>query len=199
MSTDTERTIAPRSRREARLQRRRREGWWRLNRWSLPALAVLILATIGVIGGNEWNSYFSGRASIPVTVAAGGSAELAGTTWGPATAHRLDADETASLQPPSATRLLEVTVPVTPGATAVGCQRPVLRETDGAQRQWNDASGTLPRSAVNDQPSSCLADATGPYSIVVPFLLPENAEGPFVLDLAVTESLPRFLRLALIL
>ncbi|MCP2635832.1 hypothetical protein K0817_004525 [Microbacterium sp. HD4P20] len=165
-------------------------GWWRANAAALGVLVLLVPATAAAVGWNEWSSYYSGRASIPIMVQAGESAAYGEATIGPATA-----EFTEHSLAPSGTRVVSVRVRVDPGDPAIQCFEPPLRELEGLQRQWNSASYELDRSWDVERPTSCIADATTPYTLDVDYLVPLDASGPFVVDIESGGLLPEFARL----
>lgn len=167
-------------------------GWWRRNAWPLALLTVLVPVTVAAVAGNEWYLYYSGRASQPVTAEPGATAQLGGATWGPAET----APVPGGLDVPAGARVVAVTIPVAPGDEAVACLRPVLREAEGAGRQWDEASTLVDWPYDADEPSSCVPDETRPYSLVVPFLVPGDAAGRLYVDITVADEAPRFVRLA---
>ena len=175
-----------------------RVGWWRSNGLALIALAVLLPATVAVTTVNEWWDYNSGRAAQAVEVEAGAEASFGGATWSDARLTRRS--DGPSLGIPPGTKLMVATVDVTFGpdrAAPNGCTL-TLGEAMGAQRQWGSAS-TDPFDwyASEGMASYCASDATEPYTVEVPFVLPEDAQGPYTIDVSVGEELPRFLRLRL--
>ncbi|GAB3274049.1 hypothetical protein [Microbacterium lacusdiani] len=165
-------------------------SWWRRNGLALGALAALIPAAVIVIGGQEWITYYGYRPISPIEVPEGESVEFAGATFGDA---RLT-DATAELtdQIPADAKVVVVEIAVRPGAEPPMCDL-TLREASGA-RHWERASS--PSGPLDwDGTDYCPSDSTAPYLIEAPFLLPEDAEGPFVAELVVADELPRFLRL----
>lgn len=165
--------------------------WWRRNAVALGAVAVLLPLTAVVIGGSEWWLVNQSRPVLPHTVPVGASADWAGMAWGPATATELPADAGSEL--PAGARVIVVEVPVDPGGDPVACGTPMLRELSGAQRQWSDATAEVDWDY--DRPTGCVSDADGPYTVAAPFLVPDDAVGPFGVELTVVDRLPGFLRL----
>ena len=169
-----------------------RHGWWRRNALALAGVAVLLPATFGIIGWNEWNEYFSSRPTQPVTAAAGASVEFEGATWGPAKVET--APRGAELEVPDGSRVLMVSVPVEPGGDKVTCLPPTLRETTGAEREWQAAGFEIGWDPEPEQFGSCAGTGADPFTITAAFLVPDDTVGPFAVDL-VSDVLPRFLRL----
>lgn len=165
-------------------------GWWRRHGFSLAAVAVLLPVTVGVIAVNEWSAHDLGHATKPITVEPGASTRYDGARIGPATAEFSDADGA-----PSGTRVVTATVLVAPGDEPIACVSPTLRETGGAGRQWNEASFELDLEDDFEAKTSC--DSTLPirYSLTLNYLVPDDAAGPFAIELSTGDALPRFVSL----
>lgn len=161
-------------------------GWWRTNAIALGALVVLIPVTVITMSWNEWAGIRQGTASEPISVASGKSAEYAGATVGPASAEFTDLPLV-----PQGGRVLTVTVRIDPGDPAIVCPEPVLREVDGTQRQWNPRDD-LGREWDSDRRAFCDSEATAPYEMQIDYLLPEDASGPFTVELSSGPELPEF-------
>ena len=169
-----------------------RRGWWRRNAWPLAALAVLLPAVFGVIGWAEWNDYFSGHPSRAVVAPPDEEYDYAGASWGPVRVDELPPPR--GFQPPAGSRILEITVPVD-ASEEIRCLPPTLHEVGGAERQWDERTFELGEAYDPDAWNSCAGSGTEPFTIVVPFVLPDDAVGPFALDVVVDGRLPEFLRL----
>ncbi len=165
-------------------------GWWRRNAVSLVAIAVLLPATVGVIAVNEWSESDSGRATKPLTVAAGETVTYGGATVGPAKAEFAE-DPLA----PAGTRVVTATVLVTPGDSPLSCTTPQLHEAGAAGRQWNEASLELERDFDADRHSFCDPEVPIRYSLTLDYLVPDDAAGPFVIAVESADELPEFVRL----
>lgn len=153
--------------------------WWRRNAAALIALAVLAPATFGVIIANEASTNATRAHIVPIEVPAGRPFAHDGAQWGPASAREISpVDDELDL--PQGARLIAVTIPVVPGDEEPGCFPPTLIEARGAHRQWNQASTVL---GWND--TSCALMGTEPFDVVVPYVVPSDAEGPFVVDLEI--------------
>lgn len=177
-------------------------SWWRRNLWALVALLGLVVATVGIVGLNEWRTYNWWRSSLPTEVLPGESIELGGARWGPVSATWETSWLTESQQArlgdlPPGTRLLEVAIPVDPEGTMPDCTTPVLRETDGSRRQWNGAGQWFYWLYSAESPDSCLVDVETAHTMVVHFLVPRDAVGPFVVDIEILDVVPRFPRFLL--
>lgn len=165
--------------------------WWRRNALALAALVVLIPLTVGVIAANEWSQYDAGHATQPIIVQAGDAARYDGAGIGPARAEFTD-----NPAAPAGSRVLRTTTLITPLDGPIACATPVLRELTGAKRQWDEASGLLDLDYDPEAHSTCDSERPIRYSLTLHYLLPDDAVGPFALDLA-GDPLPQFVRLVI--
>ena len=165
-------------------------GWWRRNAVPLVVVAALLPVTAGVIAANEWSEWDIGHATKPVTVAAGDSVTYDDATIGPARA-RFDDDPGV----PTGTRIVTASVLVTPGDSPISCPTPRLREAGGAGRQWDEASFELDREVDTERSTSCSSETPIRYSLTLDYLVPEDATGPFVIEIESGNELPAFVRL----
>lgn len=166
-------------------------GWWRSNAVALIALALLVPAAIGIVGGGQWRAYFDHRASSPVIAPADAPVEFAGAAWGPVRATALPPGDYTRY--PAGARVITVAIPAHAADGAVpGCDRPVLTEPHTG-RSWRSglSSGYLPDGPVRDD--TCVPDAAS-FTLEGQFLVPRDAVGPFTVDLEVSGALPEFLR-----
>jgi hypothetical protein len=170
-----------------------RRGWWRRNALPLVGVAVLLPATFGMVGWNEWNDYFSGRPTQPVVASAGASVEFEDAIWGPAEIEIMEPG--AEFEAPADSQVVMVAVPVDPGADAATCLAPTLRENTGARREWQHVTFEIGWSPSSDQLGSCALTGTDPFTMTVAFLVPLDAAGPFAVDFVSPDALPRFVRL----
>ncbi len=173
-----------------RLGRPMTRGWWRRNAVSLAAIAVLLPVTVGVIAVKEWSEWDLGHATKPITVEVGDTVTYAGARIGPAKAEFVD-DALA----PAGTRVISTTVLVTPGATPIACRTPQLRETGGAGRQWDEASFELERDFDTERNTFCDSETPIRYSLTLDYLVPDDATGPFAIEIESGDELPEFVRL----
>ena len=173
----------------------RRPSWWRSNLVALVALALLLPATAAAVGWQEWYQYFGfgARAVTPVSVADGDSAELADADWGPVRGGEID--DLSGLDVPEGTRLIAVAVPVDPSAEGVGCETPKLVE-QSTGREWQSVRLEIGLPWSSDEPETCVSDTTAPYEMILPFVVPEDVEGPFWVDVRPYDSGGAFLRFA---
>jgi hypothetical protein len=168
-------------------------GWWRRNALALAAAAVLVPATAAVIGGSEWWAHNASRELFPHAVSVGETAGFGEATWGPAKAEFVSPGPRDDI--PHGARVIEVEVPVEPGDEPLACASPTLQELTGEMRQWKEASISVETEYDPDRPLSCASELTDSYTVVVPFLVPADAVGPFGVDFSLGDELPGFLRL----
>lgn len=171
-----------------------RESWWRSNAVALVALAVVLPTTAAVTTVNEWWDYYSGRPAQAVEVGPGAETSFADATWLDARLTRRS--DGTDLDIPPGTKLLVATIDVEidPGDPPLGCTL-TLREATGAQRQWGSAAlDPFGWRTSEGMAGICSSEATEPYTVEVPFVLPDDARGPYTIDMSVGEELPRFLR-----
>ncbi|WP_157518281.1 hypothetical protein [Microbacterium resistens] len=175
---------------------RQGRGWWRANRLSLLALLLLVPVTGGVIAGYEWWDYYFARPSFPVTPGKDGTVALAGASWGPARAVVLE--DTTGLTVPPGTKVIGVGVPVVPddpdgepGDTA--CMEPMLVQ-QSTGRRWEPMRFELGLRFSDDEPETCALQGPEPFELVLPYIVPEDVQGPFWIDITSSESYPSFPR-----
>jgi hypothetical protein len=161
-------------------------GWWRTNRVALIALLVLVPALVVTVAWTQWSYFDEFRASRPVLVQPGDTVRYAEATVGPVSA---DWGDTAKA--PKGTRVVVVQVPVEPGHPAIACASPLLRET-ATGRTWDAATYDLSWESDDDHPTYCPSDATKPYVLSVGYIVPDDASGPFTVDLDSADSWPSF-------
>ncbi|GAA5146766.1 hypothetical protein GCM10025768_05810 [Microbacterium pseudoresistens] len=166
-------------------------GWWRRNAIGLAAVAVLAPATALAVGGYEWYDYFSGRPAAPVVAEDDGELSLGGATWGPVRSTVLD--DTTGMTLPADARVIIAAVPVAPDADAASCERPRLVE-QATGRQWEEARFDLGIPSSSDEPSSCGGQGPGPFTLYVAYVVPDDATGPFWLDVPTIDAYPSFAR-----
>lgn len=172
-----------------------KQSWWRRNWLALVALIVLLPATLLVVAGTEWRDYFVRPYSEPVFADEDGIVEFAGNTWGPADVRTLK--DSTGLNLPDGAKVIVGLVPVvedTPGDAAPTCDSPILvSQRDG--RQWTEMRNRLGLEDLASEPTRCDAEVDGePYRILAPFVVPEDVEGPFWLDVRVAGQETEFIR-----
>lgn len=166
-----------------------RGGWWRANRLALVALLVLV-PLIGVgVWWNEWYAYYGygARKVTAVQAPKDGTLDLGGATWGPLKSG--EAKDTSGLDLPAGTRLLIAVLPVRPDGRAVACESPLLVHQSSG-REWAPVRSEVGIPSSPDEPERCISDladpddpaSARPYSITVGYVVPDDVEGPFWLD-----------------
>lgn len=158
-------------------------GWWRRNAVALIALAVLVPATFGGAAWWEWKYAYpdSGKPLYAVEPGKSGRVDLEGATWGPAKAKVIT--DTAGLDVPDSGQLVLVGIDVTPNrAKAPTCSPPTLVE-QSTGRTWQAARIEIGLTPNSDEPDSCVPTLEGetaePYQLILPFVVPDDASGPY--------------------
>ena len=173
-------------------------GWWRRNALALGAIAVLVPLTAVAIGWREWIAVYDAATQRTHAVDADddGTATLDGATWGPVKSGVFTADD--DLPVPDGAKVIAVKVPVDVADLddPVSCPAPVLVEQSSG-RQWSEASTALELGYDPDAPLTCISDPTGPYELLVPFIVPVDAEGPFWVEVAPYDTAPAFVRFSI--
>lgn len=172
---------------------RRPRGWWRRNRFALLALAVLVPVTVAGVGWYEWHQYFGygARPFQPVVAADSDAVELAGAEWGPVRAAEIE--DLNGLDVPPKTKIIAAAVPVDPGEDGVYCSAPALVQQSSG-REWLPLREEIGLQYNADEPASCSSIETTPYEMILAFVLPEDVEGPFWVDVAPQGADGRFVR-----
>jgi len=151
--------------------------WWRRQR---VAVLALVLAASAAVGVHLWLDALpmANRASKDITTVES-SASIAGQTL---TVGAVRWDE---FDAPSGSRTLSVRVEAAGTTDAASCGVFTLTE-EASGRLWENARTDLdvPYDAGE---RSCLEDS-GPYEILAVFLLPDDAEGPFLFDVPDTDG-----------
>ncbi|WP_435747628.1 hypothetical protein [Microbacterium sp. PMB16] len=171
-------------------------SWWRRNRLALIALAVVVPVTAGGVGWHEWHQYFGfgGRPFQPVLVEDGDSIEFAGAEWGPLRGGELD--DLSGFDLPDGTTVVAVGIPVDPDAKGVSCTTPVLVDQETG-REWRAARSEIGLLYNSEEPETCDSSTRGEYELIVPFVVPDDVEGPFWVDVWPQKAGGSFLRFSL--
>lgn len=170
-----------------------KRSWWRSNLVALVALVVLVPATATTVGYQEWYQHFGfgARAVTAVMVPDDESVERLGATWGPLRGGEVQ--DLSGLDVPDDTRLLAVAVPVDASAEGIACETPKLVE-QSTGREWRPVRLEIGLLSSSDEPERCLSAESGEYEMIVPFVVPDDAEGPFWVDVFLYDSGGEFLR-----
>lgn len=149
-------------------------SWVREQRVALPALALSAVAVIGVYLWLDVQPAVE-KESVTFVSAEDGSAEIAGQELS-VTSARWD-----EFSGPEATRTLSIRLRASGGPESTTCGAVSLSEVDGS-RTWLDASRLV--DVPYDEGESYCIEESGPYDIISVFAVPEDAAGPFYLDIA---------------
>lgn len=171
-------------------------SWWRRNRLALIALAVLIPGTAAGIGWHEWHQYygFEARPLQPIVVEPEDTAELVGVTWGPIRGGEIE--DISGFDVPDDATVIAVGIPVAAGAEGVSCAGPILVH-QATGREWRTARSEIGLLSDSAEPEFCLASQKGDYELIVPFVVPDDVEGPFWVDVWPQDAGGSFLRFTL--
>ncbi|UNK71324.1 tetratricopeptide repeat protein [Microbacterium sp. H1-D42] len=178
---------------DAALQTPRPRGWWRRNGIALAVIAVVAPALAGFLWWDGWNAFYGHGARPVAAIAAdaGGTVRMSGTTFGPIQTGI--AKDTSGMNLPDGTTFhiaivdVDPQEPITPEGTDpadvrfVSCTAPVLVQ-QSTGRQWTPLRAEVGVPYSSDEPETCNSQAEGPYKLVVGFVVPDDVEGPFWLD-----------------
>lgn len=156
-------------------------SWWRRQRVALTALLVAAAAVVAV---HVWLDVLPAATGDPTTIDAGdGAAEIAGQTL------VVDSVRWDEFEAPEGSRTLSIRIDSGGGADATICGVFTLAEADG-DRVWSNARSVL--DVPVEAGESYCQEASGPYVILAVFLLPDDADGPFVLEVPGDGEVARF-------
>lgn len=168
--------------------------WWQRNRAGFPIIVVALIGLGAFWYFLTWQPVQQGAYNQPERIAAGEVGEMSGSevsnirsAWG-------SPQESEELDVPDGARLLGVAVDIErTGADHMDCSFR-LSEAGGQRRLWMPAVARLTWTFY-DTPSDCTTAAEDKkYTALVPFLLPADAKGPFLLEVLGSEK-PRYLQL----
>lgn len=155
--------------------------WWRRQRFALVALVVASAAAIAV---HVWFDVLpAAPRSTQVQEAADGKVEMDGQTL------RLDSASWDEFEAPTGSRTLSIRIDARAAVDASRCGMFTLAEVEGS-RVWTNARSAL--DVPYDEGESTCQEESGSYAILAVFLLPDDVEGPFALDVAGTDEIARF-------
>ncbi len=156
-------------------------SWWHRQRVALIALLVAVVAVVGV---HVWFDVLPASTDDTAMIdARNGSAEIAGQSLA------LDSARWDEFDAPAGSRTLSIRVESGGGSDATACGLFTLAEAEGA-RVWSNARSVL--DVPFDAGESFCQEESGPYVILAVFLLPDDAEGPFVLEIPGDGEVARF-------
>lgn len=174
----------------------RRPSWWRGNRWALVALALLLPATAVGIGWHEWHNWFGfgARPVAPLEVESEKSVDFAGADWGPIRSSVVE--DLSGLDVPEGSRVIGVGIPVDAGSDGVVCESPTLTQ-QSTGRSWKPVRSEIGLQYNPDEPELCTRIDKGSYELVVPFVIPDDVEGPFWVDVWPSAAGSKFVRFSI--
>ncbi|WP_163634202.1 hypothetical protein [Microbacterium sp. B35-04] len=164
-------------------------GWWRRNAVALGALVILVPALGATVTWHEWSEANSGALAAPVVLEQCQHTRYGDAVVGPAAADFVD----DPLAPPDA-RVLKVQIDIDPGASELACAEPMLRELKGLKREWDADTSSLTTDWDPLHPASCSSDVTERYTLDVRYVVPQDAAGPFAVDMISAELWPENVR-----
>lgn len=156
-------------------------SWWRRQRVAVTALLVAAAAVVAV---HVWLDVLPTATGDPRTIeAVDGTAEIAGQTLSVASA-RWD-----EFEAPGGSRTLSIRIDSGGGSEATTCGLFTLAEAEG-DRVWSNARSAL--DVPFEAGESYCQEASGPYALLAVFVLPDDADGPFVLEIPGDGEVARF-------
>lgn len=170
-------------------------SWWRRNTAAVVALAVLVPATALAVGWREWHEVYDDPSQYTRDVLPDedGTIEIDGAVLGPAKADTFTEADGFELPDGAKVVAVKITVDNADLDDPIRCWWPTLVE-QSTGREWAQMSNELGLSSDPDVQTECDPSPTGPYDIIVPFIVPDDAEGPFWLDIDPDESDGAFAR-----
>lgn len=182
--------------------------WLTRNAVALVAVAVLTPATIAVTFSTEWSSFLTTRATQPVDVAEGATAELDGAEWRVARTERISSASREGVEAglPAGSDLVLVTVEVDPGDLTAENESSFCTvrlgeyagSRDSAIRSWGDARyAAIDYRTPEGVESGCSPDIIEPYTFTSTFVIADDASENLGVLLEVSDQLPRYLLLRL--
>ena len=145
--------------------------WWRRQRRALIALAI---AAVAMLGATVWLDIVPSIRPTDRVIQAESTVDIAGQTL------TLGPTEWGEFETPEGSRTLSIRLQSSGGSQASLCGQTTLTEIDSA-RTWLSSRKGLDVSSADGE-NSCLPE-TASYRILLTFLLPEDADGPFLLDI----------------
>lgn len=146
-------------------------NWWRRQRRALIALAI---AAVAMLGATVWLDILPSIRPTDRVIEAESTVDIAGQTL------TLGATEWDEFETPEGTRALSVRLTSSGGSDADYCGQTALTEIDSA-RTWLSSRDDLVVPSDEGE-NSCAAEPAS-YRILLTFLVPDDADGPFLLDI----------------
>jgi len=150
-------------------------GWWRRNAVALGVIAVLAPATAVAISFTAWRDLPTEHR---IAVETGEAVPYGGAEIGPISARFDDVPGT-----PRASRVVAVRLEVDPEDEGFTCAV-MLVESAAPHRRWGPSTTSLDRPYDPDRVTYCDSEHTSPYTVEHDFLVPDDAVGPFELELS---------------
>lgn len=155
--------------------------WWQRQRLALTALAA---AAVAVAGVHVWFDVRPAtESSTEIVTAENGRAEIAGQTL------TLGSVRWGEFEAPDGSRTVSIRLDSDGGPDAAPCGLFTLAEVAG-DRVWSNARGGL--DVPYDAGASSCQQESGPYVILAVFLLPDDVDGPFRLEVPGPDRIARF-------
>lgn len=145
--------------------------WWRTQR---TALAALLIAAVAMVGVTVWLDVLPSIRPTDRVIEAESSVELSGQTLS------LGSVEWGEFEASDGARTLSVRLSSTGGFDASTCGVSTLTEPDSS-RTWVSSRASID-VPYDEGESSCIAESSS-YRILLVFLVPDDADGPFRLDI----------------
>lgn len=113
----------------------------------------------------------------------------------------VESTDTVEYTVPDGVKVIAVAVPVDPGDEAPSRMAPQLVE-QSTGRQWNEMRLELGIPYSREESASCVVPtdddpALDPYELILAFGVPDDAEGPFWVEVSPAESMPRLARFSI--
>lgn len=145
--------------------------WWRAQR---TALIALVIAAAAMVGASVWLDLVPSIRPTDRVIEAETSVDLAGQTLS------LGRVEWGEFEAPEGSRTLSVRLSSSGGSDTALCGQSMLTEVESA-RTWL-SSRTALDVPYDEGERSCIKEPAS-YRILLVFLLPDDADGPFHLDI----------------
>lgn len=162
------------------MSRGRMKSWFRTQRTALIAVAI---AAVAVVGASVWLDVLPNVRQPDRVIDAGPTADSRAVISGQELA--LGLAEWGEFDAPEGSRTLSVRLTASGGPDAASCGTSTLTE-QSSSRTWVSSRDGLDLPTGLDA-TSCVAEPAS-YRILLIFVLPDDADGPFVLDIEGDDS-----------